>query len=224
MRLTVAALFPARPQRVGLALGLVPAVLLMIVPAARAQFGAPPTTQVRDASALKPPAGAKAAIIEFYDLECPTCAETNPQLMAAVRQYRIPWVHHDFIIPTHNWSRQAAINARFFDTRGPEVGNDYRNYIFANQSSIETPADLNTWTQRFAAAHRIAMPFTVDPAGRFAAEVQADTNLGLRMGVDHTPTIWVVTNAPHVAPFVEVVNRYLLNQIIEQALAETKRQ
>jgi protein-disulfide isomerase len=228
MRLTLAVPFPARlnPARLNparLALALLPAALLLVVPAARAQFGAPPATQVHDTTALRPPAGSKVAIVEFEDLECPDCARAYPLLKEATEKYHIEWVQHDFPLPMHNWSFQAAVNARFFDTKSKAVGNDYREYIFANQISIETPADLNTWTQKFAAAHKIAMPFAVDPMGKFTQQVKADYALGQKIGIEHTPTIWVVTNASHAAPFVEVVDRSKLYQIIDEALAETKR-
>jgi protein-disulfide isomerase len=189
---------------------------------ARAQFGgSPPTTPVHDSSALKPPPGARVAIVEFYDLECPDCANANPVLMQAVAKYHIPWVHHDFLIPGHLWSPIAAVNARFFDTKSPQLGNDYRNYIFANQISIETPDELRQFTQKFAAAHGVALPFAIDPMGKLRAEVDADIALGRRIGVDHTPTIWIVTNGGHAPPFVEVVDRSKLFQMIDQALAET---
>jgi protein-disulfide isomerase len=204
------------------ALALVPAALLS-APAAHAQFGAPDTTRVQDASALKPPAGARVAIIEFYDLECPLCAQTNPSLIAAASQYKLPWVRHDFLIPGHIWSRQAAINARFFDSRNVKLGNDYRDYIFANQISIETLPDLNKWTQKFAQAHSVALPFAIDPMGKFAAQVDADVNLGKRTGVAHTPTIFIVASGGHAPPYTEVVDRNHLFQTIDQVLAETKR-
>jgi len=191
---------------------------------ARAQFGAAPTTPVHDSSALHPPAGAKVAIVEFEDLECPDCARANPLLIEATAKYGIPWVRHDFPLPQHNWSFQAAVNARFFDTKSLKLGNDYRDYIFANQISIETLDQLRDWTQKFAQAHGVAMPFAVDPMGRLASEVKADYALGQRIGIEHTPTIWVVTNgANHAPPFVEVVDRDKLYQLIDQALAETRR-
>ncbi len=193
-------------------------------PAARAQFGgAPPTTQVHDASALKPPAGAKVAIVEFEDLECPDCSRANPLLMQATAKYGIPWMRHDFPLPMHNWSFQAAVNARFFDTKSLKMGNDYRDYIFANQISIETPDQLRDWTQKFAQAHGVPLPFAIDPMGKLTAEVKADYALGQKIGIEHTPTIWVVTNGGnHAPPFVEVVDRSKLYQLIDQALAETR--
>jgi protein-disulfide isomerase len=196
--------------------------VLTYTPAAHAQFGAPDTTVVHDPAALKPPAGQRVAIVEFEDLECPDCARANPLLMDASAKYGIPWIRHDFPLPFHNWSFQAAVNARFFDSKSSALGNDYRNYIFANQISIETLDQLRDWTQKFAAAHGVAMPFAVDPMGKLTNEVKADYALGQKIGIEHTPTIWVVTNGSHAAPFVEVVDRSKLYQLIDQALAETK--
>ena len=233
MRSILARHFPRRlshnvSHRARLLAGLAPAALFAAVVlcpalAAHAQFGAPDTTVVHDPAALKPPPGAKVAIVEFEDLECPDCAAANPVLKQAAEQYRIPWVRHDFPLPFHNWSFQAAVNARYFDTRGKTLGDDYRDYIFANQISIETPAQLQQFTQKFAQAHGIALPFAIDPMGRLAAEVKADYALGQRIGIEHTPTIWIVTNGSHAAPFVEVVDRSKLYQLIDQALAETRR-
>jgi protein-disulfide isomerase len=189
---------------------------------AHAQFGAPETTPVHDPAALKPPPGAKVAIIEFEDLECPDCAAANPVLKKAAEQYHIPWIRHDFPLPQHNWSFQAAVNARCFDTKSKTLGNDYRDSIFANQPSIETPAQLQAFTQKFAQAHGVALPFAIDPMGKLASEVKADYALGQRIGIEHTPTIWIVTDGKNAPPFIEIVDRSKLYQIIDQALAETR--
>jgi protein-disulfide isomerase len=208
----------------GFALGLFSVLLLAVAASgANAQFGAPPTTKVNDPAALKPPAGARVAIIEFEDMECPDCGRANPLLMEAAEKYKIPWVRHDFPLPFHTWSFQAAVNARFFDTRSKRLGDDYRNFIFANQLQIETLADLAKFTQQYADAHKVELPFAIDPSGRLAAEVKADYALGQRIGIEHTPTIWVVTDGSHGAPFVEVVDRTKLFQLIDTALAETQR-
>jgi protein-disulfide isomerase len=190
---------------------------------AHAQFGAPPTTQVNDPAALKPPPGAHVAIFEFEDQECPDCAAANPLLKEAAEKYHIPWVRHDFPLPFHNWSFQAAVYARWFDTKSKKLGDDYRDSIFADQRSIETPAQLTQVTQSFAQSHGIALPFAIDPQGRLAGEVKADYALGQRIGIEHTPTIWIVTDGTNGAPpFVEVVDRSRLFQLIDQALAETR--
>jgi protein-disulfide isomerase len=212
-----------RLPHASLAFGLLSILVLAGAAAgASAQFGAPATTRVNDPAALKPPAGSRVAIVEFEDLECPDCARANPLLMEAAEKYKIPWVRHDFPLPFHAWSFQAAVNARFFDTKNKKLGDDYRNFIFASQPQIETLGDLARFTQQFAEAHKVAMPFAVDPMGRLAALVKADYALGQRVGIEHTPTIWVVTDGSHGAPFVEVVDRTKLFQLIDAALAATQ--
>ncbi len=127
----------------------------------------------KDTSALHPPPGYKVAIVEFADLECPMCAMENPVLMQAVEKYHVAWERHDFPIPGHVWSFQAAVNARWFDTRSKKLGDDYRNAIFANQASIETKSDLQNFTQKFAQQHGTALPFVMDPQGKLAGRSES---------------------------------------------------
>ena len=188
---------------------------------AHAPFGAPPTPPVHDTSALKPPAGARVALVEFEDLECPDCGRANPLLKEAAAKYKIPWVRHDFPLPMHNWSFDAAVNARWFDTRSKALGDEYRDQVFANQASIVSPDALRLFTAKFAQSHGVALPFAIDPQGKLAAEVKADYALGQRIGIEHTPTIWVVTANSKGAPFVEVLDRSKLYQMIDQAFADT---
>ena len=171
-------------------------------------------------------------------MECPDCARANPLLKDALAQYHIPWVRHDFPLPFHAWSFDAAVYARWFDTKSKKIG-DVRDAVFSNQNLIdaagetspETPAGpttaaaaaIHNFAEKFAQVHGpAALPFVVDPQKKLAAEVQAD--LGKRIGIEHTPTIWVVTSKTTGVPFVEVVDRQRLYQIIDQALAETKGQ
>lgn len=162
-------------------------------------------TQVTDSSALHPPPGARVAIVEFDDLECPACAAANPQLKAAAAQYKIPWVRHDFLIPVHMWSRQAAINARWFDARSKALGDEYRDQVFANQTSIYNAGVLSEFTAKFAQAHGVSLPFSLDPQGKLAAEVEADNALAIKSGMKHTPTVFIVTNNKS-EPYIEVLN------------------
>jgi protein-disulfide isomerase len=180
------------------------------------------STQVHDPTALKPPAGARVAIVEFEDMECPDCARANPLLKEASDKYHIPWVRHDFPLSFHAWSFQAAVNARWFDTKSKKIGDDYRDSVFAAQQSIVSLENLRTFTEKYAADHKIALPFAVDPQGSLTALVKADYALGQRVGIEHTPTIWVTTFQSKGAPFVEVVDRTKLYQLIDQALADTK--
>jgi protein-disulfide isomerase len=170
--------------------------------------------QPKDTSALHPPTGAKVAIVEFADLECPSCAMDNPVIMQAVEKYHVAWVRHDFPLPQHVWSFQAAVNARWFDTRSKKLGDDYRNAVFASQASIESKDDLQKFTQKFAQQHGAALPFVMDPQGTLTAEVKADAALGNRIGINETPTAWVVT--PH--GFKQITDFKNLYSMLDQAV------
>jgi protein-disulfide isomerase len=217
----LAHLFPSRSNCAGLFLLL---AALAVVPSARAQFSAPsPGIQVHDTSALHPPPGARVAIVEFMDMECPVCATTNPILETAAAKYKIPLVRHDFLIPYHAWSPIAAVNARWFDTKSKALGEEYRDQVFANQPSFyNNPELLRQFTQKFADSHHIALPFAIDPQGKLAADVKADNDLGLRMGINATPTVFVVTSGGKGAPFIQVQRpAEQLYQVIDQAIANT---
>jgi protein-disulfide isomerase len=210
-----------RPPQ-GLLLALATGALVCAT-AAPAQFAPPERgTAVHDPAALRPPAGARVAIVEFEDLECPDCARANPLLKEAAAKYKIPWVRHDFPLPFHAWSFTAAVNARWFDLKGKAIGDEYRDAVFSNQPSITSPEILRDFTDKFAQSKGIAMPFATDPQGKLAADVKADYALGQRIGIEHTPTIWVVTANSKGAPFVEVVDRTKLYQLIDQAIADTR--
>jgi protein-disulfide isomerase len=177
-------------------------------------------TTVNDTSALQPPAGSKVAIVEFMDLECPVCAQMDPIVEKAASDHHVAWVHHDFPLPYHNWSFAAAVNARYFDSKSPVLGNEYRAAVFANQNSIDNVPVLAQFTQKFANEHHIDLPFLMDPGGKFDAEVKADRSLAQRMGIDRTPSIWVVAETPGGPTYAELLNRNGLDELIEKEQAK----
>jgi protein-disulfide isomerase len=164
--------------------------------------------------ALRPPKGAQVAIVVFEDLECPDCARAAPLLEEASRTYKIPVVRHDYPLRMHPWSYDAAILARYFDTHSKKMGNEFRDTVFQHQLEI-TKDTLRAFAERFAAEHKVELPFVVDPNGKLAALVEADRTLGNSLNLEHTPTIYVVSNKNASKPFVEVVDRSQLFQLIE---------
>jgi protein-disulfide isomerase len=172
------------------------------------------SAQQKDTSSLKPPKGAEVAIVVFEDLQCPDCRRAAPLVAEAGRTYKIPVVRHDYPLPMHNWSFDAAVIARYFDSHSKQLGNEYRDYIFQHQPEI-TPPTLRAFSEKFATDHKVDLPFVVDPQGKFADEVRADRDVGQRLGLEHTPTIYVVSNKSQAKPFVEVVDRTQLYQLID---------
>ena len=164
--------------------------------------------------ALRPPKGASVAIVIFEDLECPDCARAAPLVEEAARTYKIPVVRHDFPLQMHPWAYDAAILARYFDTHSKAIGNEFRDTVFKHQLEI-TKETLRPFAEKFAAAHKIELPFVVDPDGKFAKLIEADRATGNQLNLQHTPTLYVVSNKHTGTPFVEVVDRNQLFQLID---------
>jgi protein-disulfide isomerase len=164
--------------------------------------------------ALRPPKGSQVALVVFEDLQCPQCGRVAPLLVQASKTYKIPLVQHDFPLPMHNWSFDAAVMARYFDTHSKDVGNEFRDNVFAHQSEI-TPQNLRGFEEKFAADHKIGLPFVVDPDGKLAAMVRADKEVGVNLHIDHTPTIYIVSNKRTGTPYLEVKDTNQLYVMID---------
>ncbi len=208
---------------IGLLTSGVIGLVLACAPGSFAQFSqAPDVSQSAvNSPALKPPPGAKVAIVEFGDLECPLCAAWNPVLAQAAAKYHVAWARHDYLIPGHVWSPQAAVNARWFDSKSPKLGSEYRDAVFAQQRELATTDDLRSCTERFAQAHGVSLPFVMDPQDKLLDAVHADCRLGLSLGVNQTPTVWVVTSGDHKTgyPLARVQDINLLYAYLDQAAA-----
>jgi protein-disulfide isomerase len=171
-----------------------------------------------DASLLKPPSGAKVAIVMFQDLECPECARAYPLVWETANAHKVPVVLLDFPLPRHSWSFEAAVWARYFDQISASLGNEFRRFIYASQVQINKD-NLQQWVQKFSDENKAPLPLAKDPGGKLAEKVRADFALGQRIGVEHTPTIWVVSNGGVSQPLVEEVrDRDQMNQMIEGML------
>lgn len=183
------------------------------------------------AEVLRPPKGAKVAIVVFEDLQCPDCARAAPLVLEAARTYKIPVVRYDFPLAMHPWAMDGAILAKYFGSKSPALGVEFREYIFRHQQEITGASSavdesgqkqrLRAAAEQFAQQHKVTLPFVVDPQGKFAAEVRADKNVGERIGIEHTPTLYVVNNSRSGRPFIEVVDRSQLFQMIDQMKSES---
>ena len=168
---------------------------------------------------FRPPKGAQVAIVVFEDLQCPMCSRTQPLLEQASKTYKIPLVLHDFPLPMHNWSYQAAVLARYFDTHSKALGNEFRDYIFQNQLEIN-PQNLRGYAEKFATDHKVDLPFVIDPTGKLAAAVNADRDLGKAVNVGHTPTVYIVSSRNPNRPYVEVEHNDQLYATIDAVMKE----
>jgi len=168
---------------------------------------------------LRPPKGAQVAIVVFEDLQCPQCRRVAPILEQASKTYKIPLVRHDFPLPMHKWSYDAAVMARYFDATSKALGNEFRDYIFSNQLEIN-PQNLRGYAEKFAAGHKVSLPFVIDPQSKFAAEVNADRDLGRAIKLEHTPTVYIVSSRNPDKPYVEMKEPSQLYALIDAMMKD----
>ena len=109
--------------------------------------------------------------------------------------------------------RDRGLVARL-DIRLQAVQVELRERVFEHQLEIN-PQNLRGFADKFASDHKIGLPFVVDPAGKLAGLVRADKELGVSLHIEHTPTIWIVSNKRSGKPYVEVTDTKELYVMID---------
>jgi protein-disulfide isomerase len=179
--------------------------VLLVAPVASAQFLQPVAVDNFNKEykpMLKPPAGAKVAVIVFEDLGCPSCAANHATELAAVAQTRVPLVRYDFPFPEHVWTFEGAVCARYIqDHISPKLAGDFRTDVFAAQRMFASRDDIDRYLKSWLSRHGQAVPMIIDPGGKLAAEVGADYQFGVHLNVQYTPTIIVATRNKYQVVF-----------------------
>jgi protein-disulfide isomerase len=163
-------------------------------------FGADPFAPVRqqlEAKAHGPargPADSKITIVEFSDLQCPSCKAAQPtidRLLTDVPEAR--FVFQNFPLEQlHPWAFKAATYA---DCIGRDNNENFWKFVHAvydNQEKV-LPQNADEKLKQFAAeagedANRIA-GCAADP--ETAARVRESQELGKAVGVTGTPTLFI---------------------------------
>lgn len=157
----------------------------------------------------------------YEDLQCSDCAAFRRMMdERLLPQYagKVAFVHRDFPLAKHAWARRAAIAARFFTDRKPELGLEYRRYAMASQAATNEE-NFNLRLADFAKAHDIAPDAAIAAlsSAHYAELVEQDYQDGVSRGVVHTPT--VIVNG---RPFVETFTFEEISKGIDEALAQTR--
>ncbi len=160
-------------------------------------------------------------VVIYEDLQCPDCAVfrhmMDEQLLPRYAA-KVAFVHRDFPLAKHAWARRAAIAARFFTDRKPELGLEYRRYVMANQPQIDD-GNFNARLAEFAKQHGIepeaATAALANP--HYAELVEQDFQDGVSRGVVHTPTVFV-----NGKPYIETIPFDDIAKGINEALAQTR--
>src|SRR5438270_664217 len=65
--------------------------------------------------------------------------------------------------------------------------------------------NLDQFARKYADDNKVQLPFAIDPQGKLKEKIQADYELGLRIAINETPTIYVVGNTGTSQPLVQQV-------------------
>jgi protein-disulfide isomerase len=140
-------------------------------------------------------ANAPVTIVEYADLECPTCARLQPflenQLLPRYGD-QVKLVYKDFPLPMHDWSRQAAIANQCAYQIDPSVYARYRTAIFAHQGQINVANVRDQLLQLGEAAgiDRLKLAACMDSQASLP-RINADVEEAERLQVDSTPTCFI---------------------------------
>lgn len=168
---------------------------LLISPVGRPSRGGPDTAPV--------------IIVGFDDLECPYCAELHRELFPAITaRYgnTVHIVYKDFPLDQHPWAMHAALDVNCLAAESPAGYWNLVDYIHAHASEIgadpkdakaeKTVArattqldDLTREQARFQKADEAKVNACI--AKNDTSAITASTKLGMSLGVDSTPSLFI---------------------------------
>ncbi len=168
------------------------------------------------------PANAPVTIVEYADLECPTCARLQPFLenqLLPRYQGKVRLIYKDFPLPQHDWSREAAIAGQCAYRIDPPAFAAYRTSIFAHQSEINV-TNVRDKLLEFgeqAGIDRLKLAGCLDSRAS-EPRVNADYREGEKIQINFTPTCFI--NGRPVIGFAPPETYY---RIIDEDLQHAKR-
>jgi len=139
---------------------------------------------------------ARVEIAEYSDFECPFCASFATVQMPVIREQliatgKVRWRFRDFPLPSHKYSRYAAMAAQC----GGEQGKfwEMHDQLFNNHQWAQTGKNPRSLFRDFAKAIRLDLDkYDACMDGqRYAARLDASAQEGEQLGVRGTPSFFV---------------------------------
>ncbi len=135
---------------------------------------------------------APVTIVEFSDLQCPFCQKFHPELKQALQEYgnNVRWVFKQF--PLYQIHPQAEPAAEASECVYEQKGNDgfwqFADGVFANQDTIGS-ALFSQLAQKIGV--NMSQYNSCVSSQKYKAKIQADIDLGTKLGVQGTPTTFI---------------------------------
>ena len=161
-------------------------------------------------------------IEDFTDFQCPACRALylqtlRPLIDDYVASGKVYLVHHDFPLPMHQYSRKAA----YYADAAAAIGRfePVERALFTTQPQWEATGRI---TPILAGVLNPAQLKQVEELARtpeIQESVQKDVELGQRLGVRETPTIYITHNGKRM-PFVGVLQYSILRRYLDALLRQ----
>jgi protein-disulfide isomerase len=141
-------------------------------------------------------ANAPVTIVEYADLECPSCALEHRFLMNELLPHygdKVKVVFKEFpLVQIHTWAYTAAIANECAFQIDPSKYAAYRTTIFDHQNNISatTARDLLLYYGQQVGLDRLRLAACVDSKASLP-RVEAGMREGQELGVDRTPTFFI---------------------------------
>ena len=141
------------------------------------------------------PVRAPVTIVEYADLQCPSCARMHEFLeKQLLPKYgdKVRIVFKEFPLPMHDWSSTAAIANECAYQISPSTFFDYRTRIFASQGAINVTnvRDQMLSLGEQAGVDRVKLAACIDSKASLP-RVEKGLREGQLLGVSSTPTFFV---------------------------------
>jgi protein-disulfide isomerase len=159
---------------------------------------------------VRGPANAKVTIIEFSDFQCPYCRrgfETMEEIMKAYpNDVKIAFKHYP--LPFHKEAEPAAKAAWAAQQQGKFW--EFHDALFKNQDKLGTQFYLDTAKELKLDVEKFKKDMASPEASK---QIQEDTDLGARNGIQGTPGFFVngvaVRGAYPASHFKQIIDRWL---------------
>ncbi len=189
-------------------------------------LNADPRSEVESTISLKDqptvgPADAPVTIVEFADLECPTCAETQQffeQQLVPKYGNKIRIVFKEYpLVAIHDWALQAAIANECAYQLNPASYFRYRSIIYESQGMINA-ANIRQLMLDFGqrvGLNKLKLSVCMDSRASLP-RIEADLREGQKLGIMSTPTLFI-NGTPVIGFYPDRIY-----QLINKALASAK--
>jgi protein-disulfide isomerase len=141
-------------------------------------------------------ASAPVEVTEYSDFECPFCASFATVQMPVVREQliatgKLRWRFRDFPLPSHKYSRYAALAAQCAGEQGKFW--EMHDQLFANHQWAQTGKNPRALFRDFARAASVDLDkYDACMDGqRYAGRIDASVQEGAAAGVRGTPSFFV---------------------------------